>query len=47
MSKHHPDKLAARGLPEEMMKLAKEKTQNISKAYETIMKSIGRQERQS
>ncbi|WP_020564760.1 co-chaperone DjlA [Methylosarcina fibrata] len=44
MSKHHPDKLAARGLPEDMMKLAKEKTQKISKAYETIMKSISRQE---
>jgi DnaJ like chaperone protein len=42
MSKHHPDKLAANGLPEDMMKLAKEKTQKISKAYETIMKSISK-----
>jgi DnaJ like chaperone protein len=36
MSQHHPDKLVAKGLPEEMMTIAKEKTQQISKAYETI-----------
>ncbi|MGR9051976.1 MAG: co-chaperone DjlA [Gammaproteobacteria bacterium] len=36
MSQHHPDKLVAKGLPEEMMTLAKEKTQQIRKAYETI-----------
>lgn len=36
MSQHHPDKLVAKGLPEEMMKLAKEKTQEIQAAYETI-----------
>ena len=41
MSQNHPDKLVAKGLPEEMMKLAKEKTQKISKAYETIQKSGG------
>jgi DnaJ like chaperone protein len=39
MSQNHPDKLAAKGLPEEMMRLAKEKTQKISKAYETIQKA--------
>lgn len=38
-SQHHPDKLVAKGLPEEMMTLAKEKTQKIRKAYETIMES--------
>ncbi len=38
MSRHHPDKLVAKGLPEEMMILAKEKTQQIRKAYETIRK---------
>jgi DnaJ like chaperone protein len=38
MSQNHPDKLVAKGLPEEMMRLAKEKTQKISKAYETIQK---------
>ena len=37
ISQHHPDKLVAKGLPEEMMTLAKEKTQQIRKAYETIM----------
>jgi DnaJ like chaperone protein len=36
ISQHHPDKLVAKGLPEEMMTLAKEKTQKIRKAYETI-----------
>ncbi|MBK1648255.1 co-chaperone DjlA [Rhabdochromatium marinum] len=35
-SKHHPDKLIARGLPEEMLKLATEKTQQIRQAYELI-----------
>ena len=38
MNQNHPDKLVAKGLPEEMMQLAKEKTQKISKAYETIQK---------
>jgi DnaJ like chaperone protein len=39
MNQNHPDKLVAKGLPEEMMRLAKEKTQKISKAYETIQKT--------
>ena len=41
MSQHHPDKLVAKGLPEEMMKLATEKTQQIRKAYELIKKTLG------
>lgn len=36
MNQHHPDKLVARGLPEEMAKLATEKTQKIREAYERI-----------
>lgn len=36
MNQHHPDKLVAKGLPEEMMDLAKEKTQEIQAAYEMI-----------
>lgn len=36
MSRHHPDKLVANGLPESMQELAKEKTQQIREAYETI-----------
>ena len=36
MSQHHPDKLVAKGLPEEMMKVATEKTQEIKLAYEKI-----------
>lgn len=35
-SQHHPDKLVAKGLPEEMMKIAAEKTHQIRTAYETI-----------
>lgn len=41
MSQHHPDKLMAKGLPPEMIKLANEKTQKIKSAYETIRKSRG------
>lgn len=39
MNQNHPDKLVAKGLPEEMMILAKEKTQKIRKAYEAILKA--------
>jgi DnaJ like chaperone protein len=39
MSQHHPDKLVAKGLPEEMMKLAKEKAQEIQTAYDKIKKA--------
>ena len=38
MSQHHPDKLMAKGVPPEMIKLATQKTQQIKKAYETIKK---------
>lgn len=38
MSQHHPDKLVAKGLPEEMIKAATEKTQKIKEAYEFIKK---------
>lgn len=40
MSQHHPDKLVAKGLPDEMIALATEKTQEIRKAYELIKKHI-------
>lgn len=36
MNQHHPDKLVAKGLPDEMMKIATEKTQQIQKAYDLI-----------
>ncbi len=39
MNQHHPDKLVAKGLPEEMIRLATEKTQEIKKAYELIKTS--------
>ncbi|MCB1757779.1 MAG: co-chaperone DjlA [Gammaproteobacteria bacterium] len=41
ISQHHPDKLVAKGLPEEMIKLANEKTAQIGKAYETIKSARG------
>lgn len=40
-SQHHPDKLAAKGLPPEMMKLAQEKTHEIRTAYERIRETRG------
>ena len=36
MSQHHPDKLVAKGLPPEMMEIAKQKAQDIQAAYEMI-----------
>jgi DnaJ like chaperone protein len=41
MSQHHPDKLVAKGLPEEMMKMATEKTQEIRAAYEQVKTARG------
>jgi len=38
MSQHHPDKLIAQGVPEQMVKLATEKSQEIQAAYELIRK---------
>ena len=39
MSQHHPDKLVAKGLPEEMIQDANRKTQQIKSAYEQIRES--------
>ena len=41
MSEHHPDKLAAKGVPEEMIRMATDKTAEISKAYDMIKDSRG------
>ena len=41
MNEHHPDKLVAKGLPPEMMEMAKEKTQQIKAAYDLICKAKG------
>jgi DnaJ like chaperone protein len=41
MSQHHPDKLISKGLPDEMLKLATQKTQEIKSAYELICKARG------
>lgn len=41
MNQHHPDKLVSRGLPENMIKLAKEKTQQIRAAYDMVREARG------
>jgi DnaJ like chaperone protein len=41
MSKHHPDKLRANGLPQSMLERAKERTQQIQWAYELIRERRG------
>ncbi|UGA55125.1 co-chaperone DjlA [Vibrio sp. DW001] len=41
MNEHHPDKLVAKGLPPEMMEMAKEKAQDIQAAYDLIKKEKG------
>lgn len=41
MSKNHPDKLVARGLPESMLEVAKQKTQAIQAAYERVREARG------
>lgn len=41
ISRNHPDKLMAQGLPASMIKIANEKTQAISKAYDQICKEKG------
>ena len=40
-SQHHPDKLVSKGLPEEMMKIATQKTHEIRQAYECIKEHRG------
>lgn len=41
MSRHHPDKLVANGMPESDTQKAKEKTQRIQEAYEGIRAARG------
>lgn len=41
LSQHHPDKLQAKGLPDEMIKMATDKTFEIRKAYEIIRDKRG------
>jgi DnaJ like chaperone protein len=41
MSQHHPDKLVSQGLPEEMIRMATRKTQEIKAAYERIKAARG------
>ena len=41
VSQYHPDKLVSRGLPEEMMEMAKTRVREINKAYEHIKQARG------
>jgi len=41
MNQHHPDKLVAKGLRDEMMQVAKEKSQEIRAAYDVVKKNRG------
>lgn len=41
MGEHHPDKLVAKGLPPEMMEMAKQKAQEIQAAYDLIKREQG------
>ena len=41
MSRHHPDKLQANGLPESMLERAKERTQQIQAAWELLRAQRG------
>jgi DnaJ like chaperone protein len=41
MAEHHPDKLAAKGLPQQALDMAKAKTQDVQAAYELIKKARG------
>ncbi len=41
MSENHPDKLIAKGVPDEMIKIATERSQEISTAYDVIRNARG------
>lgn len=41
MSENHPDKLIARGVPEDMVRLATERSQEIQSAYEQVRRHRG------
>ncbi|GAB5452975.1 MAG: co-chaperone DjlA [Halioglobus sp.] len=41
MSQNHPDKLIAKGVPEDMIRLATERSQEIQAAYEVLRKHRG------
>jgi DnaJ like chaperone protein len=41
ISQHHPDKLVSRGLPQEMLDLARDKAREINAAYDVIKESRG------
>ncbi len=41
MAQHHPDKLTAKGLPDDMIEVAKEKTQEIQAAWDLIKSERG------
>jgi DnaJ like chaperone protein len=42
ISQHHPDKLVSRGLPQEMLDLARDKAREINTAYDLIKETRGK-----
>jgi len=41
MSENHPDKLIAEGVPDELLRVATERAQEITAAYEVIQNARG------
>ena len=41
MSENHPDKLIAKGVPDELLRVATERAQEITAAYEVIQQARG------
>jgi DnaJ like chaperone protein len=41
MSENHPDKLMAEGVPDELLKVATERSQEITAAYDVIQSARG------
>ena len=42
MSENHPDKLIAEGVPDELLRVATERAQEITAAYEVIQQARGK-----
>lgn len=42
MRKFHPDKLVSKGLPQEMMDFAADRTKDLAKAYQTVKQARGK-----
>ena len=47
MSQHHPDKLIGQGLPEDMIKVATERSQEIQSAFDYLKDYRGKANHQT